>query len=557
MISISSPVVSKYTPVNKGQQKVAPAFCAVDVSELILKGDNALNNNKPEEAILAYKEAKQKNPDTLETYRKLGKAYHNIKDYSSEDKQLIIRAYEFASVVHRGVKRKSGEDYIIHPLSVACILAEMHADADTIAAGLLHDTIEDGVGITREKIAGIFNPTIAMLVDGVTKMKKMQFNNDKKMTDDANTRKIVESIIIDVRIFIIKLADRLHNMRTLEFHKPEKQIEHAIETRELFIPFAYLIGAYNIKAELEDICFKYLEPDEYKRIEDYIKYITSAYRSTLDEVVCTISQVLNTNQVPFNIKVRIKNLYGMYQKLKQYGTIEDIHDLVAIKILLSDEESCYWVNKQLENMYEVLEEKSKDYIKIPKTNLYSALHTSIISPSGYKLQFQIKTLQMHKINAYGLTAYWNLLKNQRRLTPAQKMQDEVRKLQFFSVIKELVDLEVSNDKFNEEIKDDLLSKKIYVSTPKGDVIELPCGSTPIDFAYKIHTDIGNTIVSAVVNDEVVRLNYQLQNKDVVNIISNKHFIGPKEDYLSYCKTKQAKRKIKELKKTYYKMPNHN
>ena len=222
-----------------------------------------------------------------------------IKDYSIEDKALIIRAFEFASRVHAGVKRKSGEDYIKHPLSVACILAEMHADADTIAAGLLHDTIEDGENITREIISEVFNPTIGMLVDGVTKMKKIEFNNNKFLTDEANTRKIIESITQDIRIFIIKLADRLHNMRTLEFHKPAKQVENAVETMELFIPFANLIGEYFLQLELEDLAFKYINPEEYFNNSALKINLMKEYRPSIDEMLCTISQHFNSNNLNF------------------------------------------------------------------------------------------------------------------------------------------------------------------------------------------------------------------------------------------------------------------
>lgn len=478
-----------------------------------------------------------------------------VKGYSSKDKELIIRAYEFASAVHKGVKRKSGEDYIIHPICVACILAEMHADADTISAGLLHDVIEDGENVTKETLTVAFNETVANLVDGVTKMKKWEFNNDKKLTEEANIRKLLQSITIDIRILIIKLADRLHNMRTLEFHTPEKQIENAQETMDLFVPFANFIGEYAFKLELEDLSFKYLKPVEYLKIKQMVLENSPEYRESLDEVVCTVAQMLNSNSVPFNIKVKVKNLYGIYERLKSYQDINDIHDFISIEILLNAEEECYHLAEQIKNMFKVVNNRCKDYIKTPKTNMYRSIHMPIISPQGYHLQFRIETPEMYKINSYGVTAYWNLLKHKNKLSPAEKMQADVKKFQFFQELEELVNLEISDAKFNRELKNNLLTKKIYVYTPKGQVVELPIGSTPVDFAFKIHTDIGNNIISAKVNGEYVPLNYQLQNEDVVQVYSNQLLIGPRLDYANLCKTGHAKRKIKEFRRLNYRNVN--
>ena len=470
-----------------------------------------------------------------------------IKDYSIEDKALIIRAFEFASRVHAGVKRKSGEDYIKHPLSVACILAEMHADADTIAAGLLHDTIEDGENITKEVISEVFNPTIGMLVDGVTKMKKIEFNNNKFLTDEANTRKIIESITQDIRIFVIKLADRLHNMRTLEFHKPAKQVENAVETMELFIPFANLIGEYFLQLELEDLAFKYINPLEYLDKSNLRMKLIQEYRPSIDEMLCNISQHFNSKGMDFNVRVAFKNIYGLYKRLKTFDSTNDIHDIVTVKMIVKDLDSCYLYKDEIEKLYQIIPERSKDYIKHPKTNMYQAIHLSTRDRLGRIIQIQIMTPEMYKINQYGLTAYWKLLKN-NQVSPAEAMQNDIKKFQFFALLHELTQLNVSNITFNKEIKEDILSDQIYVYTPKGRAIELPAGSTPIDFAYKIHTDLGNNYIYAVVNGEYVTPDYKLKNDDVIEVISDEMLIGPRRDFSKSCKAIRTKRKIREFKR---------
>ena len=473
-----------------------------------------------------------------------------VKDYSVEDKALIIRAFEFASRVHAGVKRKSGEDYIKHPLSVACILAEMHADADTIAAGLLHDTIEDGENITKEIISEVFNPTIGMLVDGVTKMKKIEFNNNKFLTDEANTRKIIESITQDIRIFIIKLADRLHNMRTLEFHKPAKQVENAVETMELFIPFANLIGEYFLQLELEDLAFKYINPEEYFDKSKLKIDLMKEYRPSVDEMLCTISQHFNSNDMNFNVRVAFKNIYGLHKRLKTFKSTDNIHDFVTIKLLVEDLDKCYLFKEELEKIYPIIPERSKDYIKHPKTNMYQAIHLSTKDRHGRLIQIQVMTPEMYKINQYGLTAYWKLLKN-KQITPAEAMQNDIKKFQFFALLHELTQLNPSNATFNREIKEDILSDQVYVYTPKGEAIELPAGSTPIDFAYKIHTDLGNSYIYAVVNGEYVTPDYKLKSDDVIEVFSDAQLIGPRRDYSKMCRAIRTKRKIREFKRSGY------
>ncbi len=475
-----------------------------------------------------------------------------VHNYSVEDKELIIRAYEFAKVCHKNVFRKSGEPYIIHPLSVACILAEMHADADTIAAGLLHDILEDCPQITKEYLASNFNPTIANLVDGVTKLKKIDFNNDKILTEEANIRKLIESSYSDIRVIIIKLADKLHNMRTEEYQPPHKQEEHSRETRDLFVPFARLTGAYKLMTELEDLSFFYLDPKGYQEMDDLINYVRNEYEEEKEQILIETAQMLNSNHVPYNIKTQIKSHYELHRKLLTYGSYQNIHDLYGINIILGTKEDCYSVRSELELMFKFLKDKRKDYIKRPKTNLYQALHTSIISPHGYNFQFQLSTAEMHKINSYGLTAYWDILKKQNKEEVAKRMQQTAMTFPVFSLISKLAtDTKVSNQSYVDEIKNDVLKDKVYVSTPKGDIIELPSGATPVDFAYKIHSTIGNTITKAIVNGECVPLSYVLKSKDVVKIeydpslLDNPNF----EDYTNLCTTAYAKRMIKEYHKS--------
>lgn len=470
-----------------------------------------------------------------------------ISDYEPQYKELILRAYAFAYSVHKGVKRKSGEEYITHPIAVACLLAEMKADADTIAAGLLHDVVEDGENITVGLIEEQFNPTIALLVDGVTKMKKVDFNNDKLKTNEANTRKMIESVTKDIRVLIIKLADRLHNMRTLQYHKPEKQIEISKETMDFFVPFATLIGEYTFKKELEDLSFKYLNPLEYERLDLIIKKSELEYSSAINRTIYEIAQLLNSNGVMYELIPQTKNIYGLHMRLKMYENIEDVHDLFSLKFIVKDINTCYWLRDRINELFESLPDRAKDYIQNPKTNMYRSLHTSIKSDLGRLIQIQIKTQEMYMINAYGLPAYWSLMSLNN---PAEKMQNDVSHFQFFSVLQELINSNLPTPEFNREVTNDLLAYKVYVYTPEHEVIELPEGASVIDFAYKIHTDIGDNFISATVNGERVPLDYKLQNGDVINVISEELVYGPRLDLEPYCKTEHAKRKVKELKRKH-------
>lgn len=468
-----------------------------------------------------------------------------ISDYSSRDKELIIKAFEFASSAHAGVLRKSGEPYIIHPLAVAIILAEMHADADTIAAGLLHDCIEDVDGITAEVLAEQFNPTVAYLVEGVTKIDKMTVGNDKILAENESNKKLIEFMCNDIRILIIKLADRLHNMRTLQFHNLEKQKEISQETLDIYVPFAELIGAYNIKLELEDLAFNYLNHNEYKKMIKLTRELMREKKSILDEVLCSISQFLNSNDIPFDVKLKVKNYYGLSKRLLTYHEPKNVHDLFQLKFLLEDIGECYTLRDNIKKLYTPIMGKSKDYIINPKTNMYRALHISCNVKPDSIIQFQVVTPNMDAINSYGITASWN---QRKTINPAEQMQHDFRDLQIFPIIEEIVSSSTDASTFNQEIRESVLGEKIYVSTPKGKVIELPNGATPIDFAYYIHTDIGDHFVMAKVNGVEVPPTYRLKNKDCVEIIIAKTRTPDPNELSRWCTTSHARRCIKGIKK---------
>ena len=466
-----------------------------------------------------------------------------IKSYNPEEVDIIRRAYEYANTLHKGQYRQSGEPYITHPLNVAYILAEMHADRDTVCAGLLHDTIED-TDITKEDIAEVFNKNIANLVDWVTKLAKMNFSS-KEEQNLANTRKIITGITSDVRIIIIKLADRLHNMRTLEYKTPFKQKENALETMEIFVPLAYYIGAYRIKSELEDLSLRYLKPDMYKKISEKQIKIEEESKECLNEMLFKIQKLLNDKAIPNEIKVRTKNIYGIYKRLNEGNKLSDIHDLLSLKIMVDEIENCYRTLYLVHREYHPINDKFKDYICNPKTNMYSSLHTTVFGPDNRLVQTQIRTFDMDNIASFGLTAYWDINKGEAR----NIMQEDLKhKYQFFKSLTEINTMFGDNREFVTQVKSELFSDKVYVYTSNGSIIELPKGSTPIDFAYKLSTDIGNTMVAAIVNDEYVPINYTLHNKDRVKIITDDLSFGPREDWIDIAKTSNAKKKIMEFNK---------
>ena len=465
----------------------------------------------------------------------------NLSEYNPDAISDVKKAYDYASYLHNGQVRQSGEPYISHPLNVAYILSEMHADSDTVCAGLLHDTLED-TNIKKEDIAHDFNQNVANLVDGVTKLAKMNFSS-KQDQNYANTRKIITGITDDVRIIIIKLADRLHNMRTLEFKSEFKQKENSLETMEIFAPLAYYIGAYRIKSELEDLSLKYLKPDVYKRIGEKKIKLEEASGDILKEMLYKIETLLNDRNIPNEIKVRTKNIYGIYKRLSEGHKLSDIHDLLALKIMVDEIENCYIGLYLVHSKYKPINDKFKDYICNPKTNMYRSLHTTVFGPEDRLVQIQIRTFDMDKIASFGLTAYWDIEKGKAR----DVMQDDLKqKYQFFKSLIEINSIFGDNQQFVNQVKNELFANKIYVYTTKGDIIELPIGSTIIDYAYKLDKDIGNTMVGAFVNDEYVPVDYVLHNKDRVRIVTNELSYGPREEWLDIAKTSLAKSKIKEF-----------
>ena len=466
-----------------------------------------------------------------------------VKEYNLEDLCKIRKAYEMADNLHKGQMRQSGEPYISHPLNVSYILAEMHADSDTLCAALLHDTLED-TSATKEEIASEFNDEVAKLVDGVTKISKMNFSS-KKDQNMANTRKIITGITEDVRIIIIKLADRLHNMRTLEFKSEFKQKENSLETMEIFVPLAYYIGAYRIKSELEDISLQYLKPEMYKKIEEKKTIIEEDSSKCLKDMLVTISTMLDNKEIPNEIKVRTKNIYGIYKRLSEGHKLSDIHDLLSLKVIVDGIENCYQTLGMVHSKYPPINDKFKDYICNPKTNMYQSLHTTVFGEDEKLVQTQIRTFNMDKIASFGLTAYWDINKGNAR----DNMQNDLKsKYQFFKSLIEIDKMFGDNQEFVNQVKYELFSNKIYIYTPSGAIIELPKGATPIDFAYKIHTDLGNTMVSAIVNDEHVSVDHVLNNKDRVRIITDDLSYGPREEWIDMAKTTHAKRKIKEFRR---------
>lgn len=473
----------------------------------------------------------------------LEKLLDEVRKYNPTEVEIIKKAYEYAKTLHEGQYRQSGEPYITHPLNVAYILAEMHADKDTVCAGLLHDTIED-TKTTKEDIAHDFNQEIANLVDGVTKLAKMNFST-KEEQNSANTRKIITGITNDVRIIIIKLADRLHNMRTIEYKSEFKRKENSLETMEIFVPLAYSIGAYRIKSELEDLSFKQLRTDKYKEIEEIKDKLEEKDNSILEEMLYKIKCLLNDKSIPNEIKVRTKNIYGIYKRLSEGNKLSDIHDLLALKVMVDDIANCYLTLGLVHTLYHPINSKFKDYICNPKTNMYSSLHTTVFGPEERLVQTQIRTFDMDKIASFGLTAYWDIEKGNAR----NVMQEELKeKFQFFTALTEINSMFRDNEAFVSQVKNELFSDKVYVYTTKGDVIELPKGSTPIDFAYRIHTDIGNTMVGALVNDKPVSNDYVLKSNDRVKIITDPLSFGSRDGWEDLAYTAYAKKKIKEFRK---------
>ena len=466
-----------------------------------------------------------------------------INDYSNAEKNMILRAYAFANHAHQGVKRKSGEPYIIHPVAVACILAEMDADCDTICAGLLHDTIEDVEGITKETIAENFNPTIAELVDGVTKIRKKGLEDVD--TKEANMHKIIDSITKDVRIFIVKLADRLHNMRTMEYQTPEKQISKSKETLELYVPIATLLGEFTFKTELEDLVFKYLYSSDYNDLTEKLAEYEKMKRKTIDQVEMEIAMALNDMDVTNNIVAKRKNLYGVYSKMKKYHDITRLHDLFAVKILVPDDKICYEARDKIVKMYDSVIGKGKDYISKPKKNRYMGLHEGIYAEDRTMIQLQFKTPRMYKINAYGITAYWDFCKEKGITETGEVLQDEVKNMPFYKTLVELGSMGLPLEEYNRIVKSDILTRMINIEGVDGVITELPDNSTPVDYAFLTNPEQAPFIESAIVNGRFVPYNCPLESRDRVELIYS-DMAKDKEELDAASRCLQTKMKIRKI-----------
>lgn len=467
---------------------------------------------------------------------------NKVKEYIENEKELanIKKAYEFALKLHVGDIRLSSNPYIYHLLNVALILAEVQADADTISASLLHGIL------SHEKCDLIeleenFSPDIVSLVKGFTKLKQLKFNS---LSDSvaSNYKKIIVGLSEDVRILIIMLADRLHDMRTLWAVEEEEQKRIAYETLELLTPIAHRLGMNQIKSELEDLSLRYYKPDIYFSIVDQLNQTKIERENNVTLMIDKVSELLDSYNIKHKIKGRAKSIYSIYKKLDKGKRFNDIYDLLALRIYVDTEQDCYQALGIIHSKYRPIPKRFKDYIAMPKTNMYQSLHTTVFGEKGYFYEIQIRTYKMDEVAENGIAAHWSYKENGSN-TKANMQNAMEQKLQFFKEIMELKSLNIDEQEFVSSVSTDVFKNTIYVFTPKGDVIELPYGSTPIDFAYRVHSGVGDTMVGAIVNNNIVPLNYVLQNNDIIKINTNKNST-PSREWIDMAYTSQAKNKIR-------------
>ena len=463
---------------------------------------------------------------------------------SKYDTELIGKAFDTAQRLHEGQLRKSGEPYFIHPINVAYILAEMGMDEATIIGGLLHDVVED-TDYTREQLVADFNEEIALLVDGVTKLGTIKFESKEEIQAE-NFRKMFLAMSKDIRVLIIKLADRLHNMRTMGFMKPEKIVEKCNETLDIYAPLASRLGIFKVKFELEDLALKYLHPEEFNDLKQKVNKRKEESQPTINTVIGEIKDALDDMSLHYDIYGRAKHYYSIYKKMKlQHKQIDEIFDLIAVRIIVDNVKDCYAVLGIVHTMWKPIPGRFKDYIAMPKPNMYQSLHTTVIGDNGEPFEIQIRTYEMHQVAEYGIAAHWKYKEGD---TSGKSSNDDIKLAWLRQSLEWQQDINDPKD-FLETMKMDLFASQVFVFTPKGDVIELPAGSTPLDFAFKIHSAIGCKCVGAKVNGKMVTIDYTLQNGDIVEIVTSANSAGPSVDWLKIAKSSNARNKIRSwLKK---------
>ena len=481
----------------------------------------------------------------------------SVKKYHpSADISMIEKAYNIARNAHEGQVRKSGEPYIIHPLCVAIILADLELDKETIVAGILHDVVEDTV-MTDEEIRKEFNAEVELLVDGVTKLGQLSYSHDKVDEQAENLRKMFLAMAKDIRVILIKLADRLHNMRTLQYMKPEKQKEKARETMDIYAPLAQRLGISKVKIELDDLSLKYLQPDVYYSLVEQISDKKSTRENYIKQIVAEVKAHIDNSDIKARVDGRVKHFFSIYKKMvNQDKTLDQIYDLFAVRILVENVQDCYAALGVIHEMYKPIPGRFKDYIAMPKPNMYQSLHTTLIGPNGTPFEIQIRTYEMHKTAEYGIAAHWKYKESGGSREKNIENRAEA-KLTWLRQILEWQKDESDNKEFMSLLKSDLdlFSESVYCFTPTGDVKNLPNGSTPIDFAYSIHSAVGNKMIGARVNGKLVPIDYRIQNGDRIEVLTSQNSKGPSRDWLALVKSTQAKNKINQWFKSEFKQSN--